>query len=165
MKYLKFFILMAVALFFAGNTYSLPSLFKKKTEQSKFKDQLIQNTELKRFIKTTPDKTYLVFCFSYSCPHCWNSIENLRQFISLNIADSVIVFGMGEKKDKDYFMKNFQPDFKINEISHDNMIKLTTIYPTAFYIRHDSIKVVLPGALQSPITFRKYFLETDFRLF
>jgi hypothetical protein len=156
---------MSAALFFAGNSYTLPKIFQRKDVKQQLKNNLVQNTALGSFIKTTPGKTYLVFCFSYTCPHCWNSIENLRHFIRTDVADSVIVFGMGEATDREYFMQNFKPDFQINDISHENMIKLTTFYPTSFYIRNDSIKAVLPGVLLSPITFKKYYIEADFRLF
>jgi uncharacterized membrane protein YphA (DoxX/SURF4 family) len=164
-KWKKIFLLasMCIAIFFAGNTFSFPSILKRNANKPKFENKIVKTTELANFIKTSTDKSYLVFCFSYSCPHCWNSIENLRQFIRMKIADSVIVFGMGNIADKEFFIRNFKPDFKFNDISHDNMVKLTTFYPTAFYIRHDSIKAVLQGVLPSAITFRKFYLEPDFK--
>lgn len=156
-------VAMAISIFTAGFTFTLPPAFKKAAEKPKFENQVVKSTELANFIKTSPDSSYLVFCFSYTCPHCWNSIENLRQFIDMKTADSVIVFAMGEAKDKEFFYQNFKPDFVIHDLVHDNMVKLTTIYPTAFYIRQDTIKAVIQGVLPSAITFKKFYLDSNFQ--
>jgi hypothetical protein len=154
---------MVISIFIAGFTFRLPASFQKIAEKPSLENHLVKNTELSNLIKTSYDSSYLVFCFSYSCPHCWNSIENLRQFINMKIADRVYIFGMGEKESKEYFIQNFKPDFLIQDITHEKMVKLTTIYPTAFYIRHDSIKAVIQGVLPSAITFKKYYLESNFQ--
>jgi uncharacterized membrane protein YphA (DoxX/SURF4 family) len=164
-KWKKYLLIaaMGVSCFSAGYTFTLPPSFKKTDDKPKFENKVVKSTELDNYIKPSIDSSYLVFCFSYSCPHCWNSIENLRQFIKMKIADSVIVFALGEAKEKQFFYDNFKPDFKIRDLTHDKMIKLTTFYPTAFYIRHDTIKLELHGVLPSPITFKQFYLETNFQ--
>ena len=128
-----------------------------KQEIHKFQNQNIKNTELSKYIKTSPDSTYLFFCFSYSCSYCWNSIENLRQYQKTNTVDSVVVFAIGEPKDKLIFEQNFQPDFAIMDLPIQAMDKLTNAYPTAFYVEHDTVKVIIQSELPSPFIFKKNY--------
>ncbi|MBE2218772.1 MAG: hypothetical protein IAE90_11240 [Ignavibacteria bacterium] len=147
---------MCISIFIAGYTFNLPGYLKFNRQSHDFQDSSIKDTELSKYIDTTPDRKYLVFCFSYTCPHCWNSIENLRQFIhNKNIVDSVLVLATGEEKDRLSFEKSFKPDFEIRNIPDEEMGKLTDSYPTAFYTVNDTVKVVIKTVLPSPVTFSK----------
>ena len=152
-KYLVL-IIMSISIFTAGFTYKTPYFLRGKSEIHEFQGQNIKNTELSKYFITSPDSTYLVFCFSYTCPHCLNSIENLRQYKITNTSN-IMALGIGNKKDKDAFDEYFKPDFKITDISINEMNKLTDVYPTSFYILHDTIKRVMKGELSSPFIFKK----------
>jgi len=65
-----------------------------------------------------------------------------------------VVFAVGEDKDRLIFEGKLKPDFPITTLNSLSMDKLTTIYPTAFYIEHDTVKAVLPGELPSPFVFK-----------
>lgn len=146
---------MAVAIFIAGFTYSTPNFLMAKPESNKFQNKHITNTPLSKYIQTSTGRRYLVFCFSYTCPYCWNSIENLRQFKNTNTVDSLVVFAAGEPKDKLIFENNFKPDFVIKDLTGKEMDELTKSYPTAFYVEHDTVKVVIESELPSPFIFKK----------
>jgi uncharacterized membrane protein YphA (DoxX/SURF4 family) len=146
---------MCFSIFIAGFTFKTPFFLKSKPETHKFQDQYIKNTELSNYIKTSPDSTYLFFCFSYTCPYCLNSIENLRQYQKTNTVDSVVVFAIGEPKDKLIFEQNFHPDFTIKDLPVEEMDKLTTAYPSAFYVEYDTVKIIIQSELPSPFIFRK----------
>jgi uncharacterized membrane protein YphA (DoxX/SURF4 family) len=152
---------MCLSIFISGFTFKTPFTFMKGAGNNKFLNQNIKNTELSHYIKTSPDSTYLIFCFSYSCPHCWNSIENLRQYRKTKSVDSVVVFAIGDPKNKLIFDQYFQPDFLINELPLPEMDKLTDAYPTAFYVRHDSVKVIIKSELPSPYIFKKMYNLPD----
>lgn len=158
-KWKKYLIVsvMSISIFTAGLTFKMPYFLMSKKEIHEFQNQSIKNTELSRYIKTSPDSTYLFFCFSYTCSYCWNSIENLRQYQKTNTVDSVVVFAIGEPKDKLIFEQKFQPDFTIKDLSIQAMDKLTTAYPTAFYVEHDTIKVIIQSELPSPFVFKKTY--------
>ncbi|MGD0342801.1 MAG: MauE/DoxX family redox-associated membrane protein [Bacteroidales bacterium] len=145
-------------IFISGFTFRMPLFLKNNSEKHKFQNQNIRNTELSQYIKTSSDSTYLIFCFSYACPHCWNSIENLRQFKTSNTVDTVVGIATGEVSDKLYFVQKFRPNFSIKDLPLDTMSKLVDVFPTAFYIKHDTIKVIIQSVLPSPITFSKYDL-------
>lgn len=151
------------AIFIAGLSFTTPDFLKPTAPKHKFEDKHITNTALSNYIKTSPDSSYLVFCFSYTCPHCWNSIENLRQFIKTNAVDRVIAFSTGEMNERNAFIKNFKPDFSITELQLKNISTLTEIFPTAFYIEQDTIKTVIQAVLPSPVTFKKeYMMATNY---
>jgi hypothetical protein len=158
-KWKKYLIWLVIcpAIFISGFTFKTPFFLKSKTETHKFQNQNIKNTELSKYIKTSPDSTYLIFCFSYTCPHCWNSIENLRQYKKSNTVDNVVSFGTGADSSKLFFERNFNPDFYIKDLSLDAMQKLTNFFPTTFYVKHDSIKAVILGELPSHIIFKNQY--------
>jgi uncharacterized membrane protein YphA (DoxX/SURF4 family) len=148
---------MVVSIFFSGLTYRTPLSFRSANQEiHNFQDENIKNTELSNYLKTSSDSTYLVFCFSYTCSYCWNSIENLRSFIRNNSVDSVRVFAIGEEKDRLIFEENFKPDFPITNLSAESMDKLTLAYPTAFYIENDTVRIALQSELPSPFVFKNY---------
>jgi uncharacterized membrane protein YphA (DoxX/SURF4 family) len=147
---------MCISIFTAGFTYKTPYFLRNKFKIHEFQGQNIKNTNLAKYIKTSPDSTYLIFCFSYTCPHCWNSIENLRQYKITNTANIMALGALGtDEKNKDDFNNDFKPDFKIKDISINEMSKLTDLYPTAFYIEHDTIKIIIKSELPSPFVFQK----------
>ncbi len=149
------------AIFIAGFSFTTPFFLKMAAAKHPFQSQNISTTALAKYIITSPDSTYLIFCFSYTCPHCWNSIENLEQYKKTNAVNSVIVFATGENSDKLSFTDNFHPDFHIADLPFNSMRELTNIFPTAFYIAHDSIKVVIQGELPSPVTFKQHYKTTN----
>lgn len=155
-KYLIVFV-MSISIFTAGFTFRTPYFLTSKNEIHKFQNQNIQNTELSKYIKTSADSTYLFFCFSYTCSYCWNSIENLRQYQKTNTVDRIVVFAIGEPKDKLIFDENFHPDFAIRDLPFQAMSKIAAVYPTAFYVVHDSVKVIIQSELPSPFVFKKTY--------
>ncbi len=151
-------VVMCISIFIAGFTFETPSFFYNKPETHKFQNQNIINTELSKYIKTSKDSTYLFFCFSYTCPHCWNSIENLRQYKKNKTVDSVVVFATGSDTAKLQFVQNFHPDFPIRDLPLEAMLKLTDKFPTSFYVEHDIIKVIIEAELPSSMTFKNQYL-------
>jgi uncharacterized membrane protein YphA (DoxX/SURF4 family) len=150
---------MLVVAFTTGLTFKIPVFLSPgaNATKSNFRDQNIKNTPLSRYIKTSADSTYLVFCFSYTCPHCWNSIENLRQYDKSKVVDRIITFAEGADSNKRFFMQNFHPDFPIKDLPIGDMLKLTELFPTAFYIKHDTIKAIVEGELPSHVVFKNQY--------
>lgn len=159
----KYIILtvMGISIFIAGYTYEMPFGLTNGNKDHRFQNQNIKNTNLSEYAKTSLDSTYLFFCFSYTCPYCWNSIENLRSFTRNKAVDRVIVLATGELKDKLVFEQKFLPDFSIRNLPVTEMDKLTDAYPTAFYVEHDTVKVILKSELPSPFIFKSMFNLAD----
>jgi hypothetical protein len=55
---------LGISSFFAGFTFTNPILSASRPQKSSFLNQNVKDTELIKYIKTSQDSTYLVFCFS-----------------------------------------------------------------------------------------------------
>lgn len=154
-KKVVFQLILYPAIFFAGFSFTTPFFLKSKISQHPFQNKNINSTPLSKYITTSVDSTYLIFCFSYTCPHCWNSIENLRQYKKTNMVDRIVTLATGDLPDRENFTKNFNPDFYVKDIPLPEMTHLALVFPTAFYVTRDTIKVIVQSSLPSPVTFKK----------
>lgn len=154
----KYFVLttMGLAIFVSGYTFRVPVLKKKNPMQEKYLGKPVSETYLSKYAVTSKDSTYLFFCFSYTCPHCLNSIENLKQYDKSKTVDRIIAIGSGLEDDKKVFFEEFKFDFPLYELSSDSMKLLVDGVPTSFYIKHDTIVEIIPGSLPSHVLFKRY---------
>lgn len=138
-----------VLAFFEGYTYQEPVSYKTTP-------LALRGSVLDEFVETSPDSTYLVFAFSYACPHCLNSIGNLKECVRFPIADRVIGLALGDSvMENRFFRKVFEPNFVIH--NHRNeLLRLTEKFPRAYYIRHDSIVLQVSGELPCPFILSAY---------
>lgn len=143
-------IVICLVTFMSGNTFRYSgNLFRK------YKIKAVKDTVLKDFITTSKDSTYLVFAFSYTCPHCMNSIENLKQYESSGTVDKIIGIALDNPDAEKQFVKIFKPEFSIKNYPADTFRSLTNTYPKSFYIKNDSIIAILPGELPCSYVFMK----------
>jgi len=149
-------------LFVAGLTYRMPN-FQQQNKPHILLNKHINDTPLSQFVQTDSDKSYLVFFYSYTCPHCWNSIQNLKHFKQSKVVDSIISFAFVDTELSNEFLEfksefmDFFGNFETQEIIADSVVlSLIPFVPTSFYIRNDTIKAVLTGTLPSPFTFLKF---------
>lgn len=143
------------SVFVSGMTFR-PFMYYKKTH--KYLNQNIENTPLINYVNAKSNRKYLLFFFSYSCPHCWNSIENYKQYINSGIVDSTIAYVLVgnnyilNDSIRDIFFNNFQ-GIKVNEIIRDSTMFISSV-PTSFYIENDTVKYIIESSLPSPFIFR-----------
>ena len=135
-------IFMCLVAFMTGYTY--PKVGKKKPK--KHTVEAIENTALKDFITTSKDSTYLIFAFTYNCPHCLNSIANLKEYEQSGVVDKVIGLALGDSIIEKKFTEIFKPNFTIKNYSKE-LLRLTNNFPTAYYVRNDSIVMEISGEL------------------
>ena len=110
----------------------------------------VDNSALSEFVMFSKDSTYLVFAFSYSCPHCYNSIENLKQYERLGIADKVI--GLTFANDSiaiEKFNDLFEPNFPIVSAKPEQLFRLTNRFPVSYYVENNTVKMEIRGVLPS----------------
>ncbi|GHT74108.1 hypothetical protein AGMMS50262_06430 [Bacteroidia bacterium] len=142
-------LLMCLTAFMSGYTY------RNIGRNEKFKAIAIENSVLKEFITTSNDFTYLVFAFTYSCPHCLNSIENLKQYESSGVVDKVIGLASDDSVAEKRFREIFNPDFLIKNYPAETLFHLTNSFPQAYYIKNNSIVMKLSGELPCSYIFAK----------
>jgi uncharacterized membrane protein YphA (DoxX/SURF4 family) len=137
-------LVMCLIAFISGYTYrrSVKSMIAKR-----YVPEAIQNTALKDFISTSKDSTYWLFAFSYTCPHCLNSIENLKRYEQLGVVDQVIGLAMTDSVAEQKFNEIFQVNFQIQNVKPSKLFRLTNEFPHSYIIRNDSVIAELSGEL------------------
>ena len=117
----------------------------------------IENTDLREFLTLSNDSTYFVFVFSYSCPHCYNSIENLKQYERLGVADKVLALSFTvDSTIIERFNDIFKPNFQINNYPPEQLFRLTNQFPVSYYIQNNIVRMEIRGLLPSGYLLQHY---------
>jgi len=145
------FSILCVACFVTGYTFKESN---NETTQyittGKSVSVTVENTALGDLLTFSKDSTYLVFAFTYSCPHCFNSIENLKQYERLEIVDKVIAITFpADNITTKNFHDVFQPNFEIVNYLPEQLFRLTNRFPVSYYIKNNTIKMEIRGMLPS----------------
>ncbi|MBD5184994.1 MAG: hypothetical protein HDS92_00105 [Bacteroidales bacterium] len=144
--FLTSIIIVAIGALMCCNFFNHNVGYKK----SNFEKVAVKDHDLGLVIDTSPDSTYLIAVFSYNCPHCINSFENLKHYAIINYVDKVI--GLCSYEDVDYkenFWDFFKPNFPIIELSEEQLYDITDEYPISFFIKNDTIVKIIPGEIPS----------------
>ncbi|OQA98640.1 MAG: DoxX [Bacteroidetes bacterium ADurb.Bin217] len=96
----------------------------------------IANTFVANYVKPIKEQSYIIFFFSYTCPHCIESIHNLQDYKKHSLVDTIIGFTYTNQKSKGLFMSFFNPDFTIYEIPKEELDEYIDAYPTSFFIKN-----------------------------
>ena len=142
------------AAFIAGFTYHPRPKSFASTEHVMINKSISDFPELLNEFFSS-DSSYLVYVFSYSCPHCWNSIENLKQYENLPIIDRLVGITPEDTTNSALFRKYFNPQFSIRELPTTIVESLVAGYPTSFYIKNDSVRHIIEGELPHSYFFQK----------
>lgn len=137
-----------IVMFMCGFSFRGAECLQKKSKP--FEAKPLSESRLSDMVACSPDSTYLVFAFSYSCPYCLNSIGNINQYVSMGTVDKVIGIAAANDSAKERFMQQFEVRFEIREVSQFSMMQLTSTLPTIYHIRHDSIVMQYSGMAISP---------------
>ena len=144
----------------AFSTFAVSDYIRRtpqKSPVSSYEGKHIKDTPLARYAKTSADSAYLFFAFSPTCDHCWDATANVKVFQELG---TVHVIGLGLQVEDKYLQKYIRllkPNFPITPISKEDMNLLTDIYPTAFYVKHDTVHYVMRSMVYSPYTMKGHF--------
>ena len=120
----------------------------------------VEKTTLSELLTFSKDSTYLVFAFTNSCPHCLNSIENLKQYERLGVVDKVVaVTFFADSTAIKKFDEIFEPNFQILNYSLEQLFRLTNQFPISYYVKNNEIKMEIRGVLPCG-----YLLQRQFEL-
>lgn len=147
-------IVVAIACFICGlsmrKSYSLPKISDvKSNDRSKVMEKL---NEIYSF---NPDSTYIVYLFSFNCPHCQNSFANVQQFQQFNVADRVLGIAVEDQDAQERFYRIYKPEIDIITIPREQMEQITIQLPIGMSIKENAIKKVEAGFITSPGLFIK----------
>ena len=158
-KYKKnvFFIIVLITTYMVGFTYKNPLKISKvkSFNQTTFIGKNIYDTPLKVYAPVSKDSIYMMYFFSYTCFHCLNSIENIKQYTKSGYLDNIILIGSGSRNNKEEFYRSFYIPFKTYDIDKREMNMITTKYPTSYFIVNDTIRKNYYGTLPVHQVLRK----------
>lgn len=133
----------SVTAFMAGRTFR--NIHPNRHGSTRIEPQAVADTALADFITVHPDSSYMVFAFSYSCPHCLNSIANLNNYVTGHAVDKVIGIAAGTAEQEQEFRQQFHPAFEI--VNARSLKALTKDFPKTYYIMRDSVVLDFAGEL------------------
>jgi uncharacterized membrane protein YphA (DoxX/SURF4 family) len=108
----------------------------------------LNNSIFEELLTLSKDSTYLIFAFSYSCPHCLNSIANLKEYERLGMADRVIALSFAaDSAPVQKFRRLFCPTFEVKSYPPRQLFRLTNDFPTSYYIKNDTVRLEIHGML------------------
>lgn len=145
-KIIVFIIIIATAGFMTGYTYFDTS---KSGNNIDYTHQNIKQTSFMKYLPDKTPKTMMIFCFSYACPYCLNSIAQVELY--KNKVDTIIALALYDSLAKQQFIQHFSPTYKIKDISTDEMMLLTYRFPLTLFVKNDTVIYQKQGFLQAPI--------------
>ncbi|MCL2327017.1 MAG: hypothetical protein FWC39_00735 [Bacteroidetes bacterium] len=151
----------SISSFFMGYNYYPPFVSLNNDVDSNYEGKILSETPLSNFITTSKDSTYLLFIFSYICPHCLNSIENLKQYENAKVVDRVIGLVAQDSVYEVIFKQNFQVEFPIKHYDHQTISSIAKGLPTTYYIKNNVIKKEIIGELPCVYNFTRLYYNNE----
>lgn len=112
-----------------------------------FEGKNIYETPPGKYAPIKKDSVYMLYFFSYNCPHCLNSMENIKQYTATGYVSNVILVGTGEQTDREWFYSSFKIDFTNHHIEQSDMNAITHQFPVAYFVINDTIRRRWVGTL------------------
>lgn len=150
-KLYSIFIVVIISSYVSGLTYQ--SNIKNIYQHNPYLNAPVKNTLLSNYVKTSPDSTYLIYVFTFGCTHCWDGFENVKSYQETGMVNKVIGLGNGTKEQHDFVMNYLHPTFPVTVVQIDSLMNMVTEFPTAYYIKNDSVKFVMEKEIFSPFSF------------
>jgi hypothetical protein len=159
-------LIMAVVLinvfFLSGYTYQKGLHFGKSTVTRTYTGKFVGDTPLRDLISVSKDTSYLVFAFSYGCPHCYNSIENLKEYEPSGVVDKVIALSyVTDSAQMRRFRDVFNPRFEIKHYPPQALFAFTASFPVSYYITNDTVRMKINGELPCSYVFQRNLEKKD----
>jgi len=149
------YLLLAVAIYQSGFRFIPMHKHLPEMEHNLLIDKFVSDLGLDEIYSFSTDSTYIVFLFSYSCPHCINSIANINLYKDQNKVSEIIFIPYGNKVDRTEFDKNFNLKGYRLEDNLDSFSSIITGYPTTLFIKKNNVIFVKKGLMPSPMDFYK----------
>lgn len=120
-----------------------------KTERNRWEypNIILNESGLQKYMQTSRDSSYMAFLFSYTCPHCLNSIANLNSYLTFETVNHIVALGVGDSIKEARFKNYFSPEIQIKTLTQMELSPLTKQYPTLYYIQNDTIAFEYIGEL------------------
>lgn len=110
----------------------------------------LKESGLNEVLPLSPDSTYAVYLFSYTCVFCQNSFANVEQYQRIKDIDKVYGLAVENKEGEERFMRIYKPTIPIYSIPETDMQKLVAELPVFLIIDNGEIVHTEVGSVISP---------------
>ena len=148
-------IVTGYALFIAGYTYK-PTMKINSPNIDKFLNKSTKKVGLENFYKFSNDSTYIVIIFSYTCPHCLNTMANVNLFKESGYIDNIIYLPVGGGQAKIDFDNNYKIIGPKIDGASAGISRISGTYPTILFIKNNSVIFVNEGFISAPLVFFRW---------
>jgi hypothetical protein len=143
--------------FLAGYAFSTVAEFTfmgpGKPVAANYKGQPVSNAIPLKIYHFSPDTSYAVFLFSYTCPHCMNAVENLKKYKGAFV-DEIIGLNVEDTAGRADFMRNFDPGFRIYDVALKDVYRISNRFPVTLICRNNRVEGAFIGFLPSCFTLK-----------
>lgn len=129
-----------------NKSYRLPKLSSSKLTNNR-NTMMDKLTDVYHF---ESESSYVVYLFSFTCPHCQNSFANVQQFQQFNVVDKVIGISILNQEAMERFYRIYHPEIEIITISKEEMQEITNQLPIVLLIKGNAIVKTEIGRVTSP---------------
>ena len=129
-----------------NKSYKLPKISSAKVTNNR-------NTmmdKLKEIYPFKSESSYVVYLFSFTCPHCLNSYANVQQFQQFNVVDNVVGISIQDEDAMGRFYRIYNPEIEIITIPKEDMQQITNQLPLGIFIKENTIVKTEFGRITSP---------------
>lgn len=144
-------------LFTAAGISSVQPIYQEAPEAAgdDFNNRLVAETPLAPFLSAARDSTYLVFVYSTTCAHCWNSVENVKAFQRIKAVDRVLGLTVASDSALAAFEQRAGSNFKTKRIEAADLQTIARGVPFTLFIEHGYVRNVWSGGVPAPYLFER----------
>lgn len=110
----------------------------------------VEDSTLGEILPLSPDSSYAVYLFSYSCVFCQNSFANVEQYQRIQEVDKVYGVAIDNPEKEERFRNLYQPTIPVYNIPEDTMQRLVGELPVLLLIKNGEIVHKEVGSVLSP---------------
>ena len=153
-------LLLIIASFTIGKTWRIPSYWATIIlRPNPLVGQDINEGPIAKYATISRDSTYLIWVFSYECPACMNSIANIREYPSYEIADRFIPISVTEDKEG-RMHKALNIPFDAPNAGNDLSGYIRNL-PTLLYVERGKIKYIIEDMAPAAYFFKHFYILDD----
>ena len=155
LKLIVISIITSFGIFFSGYTFK-PSQEVNSVSIDRFLNKTTAKVGLENFYKFSEDSTYIAVIFSYTCPHCLNTMANVNLFKESGYVDNIVYLPVGGGQAKIDFDKNYKIIGPRIDGASAGISRISGNYPTILFIKNNSVIFVNEGFIQAPLVFFRF---------
>ncbi len=154
LKTIVIYVIVSFGMSFLGYSFnkSVDEVYDENFE-AQFLNKSVGEVGIDKFYHFSSDSTYIAFIFSYTCPHCLNTVANVNLYKQFGYVNNIIYLPVGGGQAKLDFDKNYKIIGPKIDGASPAISRISGTYPTILFIKNNNIIFVNEGFISAPIVF------------